>query len=121
MGVFDHALQSARCLLVRVTGHPMVDRSTTEQAGVDADSGHLVLYDMPTCPYCCMVKRRIDCLGLNIQVRDVVSDDDAYQTLIEATGRSQVPCLNISDPGGESRWMFESRDIVDYLQGRFSA
>ena len=89
MGMFDYALQRARCLAGQVTGLGAVQRSAAEQGSMEAHCRYLVLYDMPACPYCCMVKRCINRLGLNIPVRDTVIDDDAYQALIEATGSSQ--------------------------------
>ena len=40
--------------------------------------------------------------------------------LIEARGRATVPVLRITSPGGEERWMPESRDIVHYLEKTFA-
>lgn len=118
-GLFDRVLQRARCFFTTVGGG--VQRQQTEQDRVDAQTAGLVLYEMPACPYCCKVQRHIRKLGLNIPVLDVLADDDAYNTLVAATQSSQVPCLYISAPGTEPRWLFESNDIVAWLEERFGA
>ena len=117
IGLFDRVLKRARCFFTTVG--VSVQRQDDEQQRIDAQTAGLALYEMPACPYCCMVQRRIRKLGLNITVRDVYEDDDAYNTLVAATQRSQVPCLYISAPDEEPRWLFESEDIVDWLEERY--
>jgi len=34
-------------------------------------------------------------------------------------GKLTVPCLKIENDSGEVTWMYESSDIVAYLEGRF--
>jgi len=115
--LIDQALQRARCFLTTVGAG--VQRPDTEQQRVDQQTATLALYEMPACPYCCKVRRRVRKLGLNIPGRDVYADDDAYNTLVAATHSSQVPCLYISAPGMEPRWLFESNDIVAWLEEHF--
>lgn len=38
--------------------------------------------------------------------------------MLAGGGRIKVPCLRI-DEGGETRWIYESEDIVAYLDDRF--
>jgi glutaredoxin len=115
--LLDRVLQRARCFVTAVSS--VVQRTEIEQQHIDEQTGQLMLYEMPACPYCCKVRRRIHKLGLNVPTRDVCADDDAYNTLVAATQSSQVPCLHISAPGKEPRWLFESNDIVTYLEDRF--
>lgn len=115
--LIGRVLQRARCFFSTVGGS--VQRQDADQERVDALTAGLALYEMPACPYCCMVRRRIRKLKLNIPVRDVYADDDAYNALVSATQRSQVPCLYIAEPGMEPRWLFESKDIMDWLEQRF--
>ena len=70
----------------------------------------LVLYSSLTCGYCHRVFAHLDRLGLEVEVRDVRVDPEAYAVLQEKTGRGQVPCLFID---GEP--LFESADIMDWL------
>jgi len=95
-----------------------VSRPADAQAEVGDAAQHLVLYHFPTCPYCLRVRRAIDRLDLPIRLRDINRDPEARRELIAGGGRPTVPCLRI-DGDGTSTWMYESNDIVRYLEDRF--
>jgi glutathione S-transferase len=59
--------------------------------------------------------------GLKIETRDVKRNDLAREELLAGGGDLKVPCLRIG--GGErgAQWMYESKDIIGYLEGRFLA
>jgi glutathione S-transferase len=97
-----------------------VDRSAEAQAGVDAATAGLALYHYPSCMYCARVRRAIERLRLNIELRDVMHDPARRRELIEGGGRATVPCLRVDGADG-TRWMYESADIVRYLVERFGA
>ena len=59
--------------------------------------------------------------GLKIETRDVKHDASAGKELLSGGGDLKVPCLRIEDGEGEVRWMYESGDIIRYLEGRFSS
>jgi len=71
----------------------------------------LVLYGYSTCPYCQRVFRALDELSLTVPRRDPNRDAEARRSLVEATGRTQVPCLFIDDVP-----LLESADIVAWLR-----
>lgn len=71
----------------------------------------LVLYKFDSCPYCRRVQRVLDQLDLEVELRDTRENPEHRRALRQQTGRTQVPCLFID---GEP--MFESADIVDWLQ-----
>ena len=71
----------------------------------------LVLYTTPTCAYCHIVLRKAKQLGFELSQRDA-SEPAAYRELMLAGGMSQVPCLVVNGHA-----MYESRDIVAYLEG----
>lgn len=77
----------------------------------------LALYHYPSCPFCGIVRRAIDQLGLDVELRDIHERSQRLRELVEATGRRTVPCLRIETAEGEANWMHESRDIIDYFQG----
>lgn len=81
-------------------------------------SERLALYQYPSCPFCVMVRRVIDELGVDVEMRDIIQNPEYRQELIEARGRRTVPVLRITSPEGD-RWMPESRDIVRYLRDRY--
>ena len=80
-----------------------------------SDAPALTLYHYWGCPFCMMVERVIDDLGLEVERLDILRDDQARKDLIAATGRKTVPVLKIGD-GPDARWMPESRDIIRWLK-----
>ncbi|SEB08436.1 glutaredoxin family protein [Marinobacterium iners] len=77
------------------------------------------LYQLPTCPFCVKVRRAMRRLNLPIELRDVRADGRHRQDLINGGGKMKVPCLRIDHEDGHSEWMYESDEIVSYLQRRF--
>ncbi len=77
------------------------------------------LYQLPTCPFCVKVRRAMRRLNLLIELRDVRADGRHRQDLINGGGKMKVPCLRIDHEDGHSEWMYESDEIVAYLQRRF--
>lgn len=78
------------------------------------------LYQFDTCPFCMRVRRFLAASGLELPTKDVQRDPSAYRELIEGGGSGMVPCLRI-ERDGEVRWLYESLDIIDYLQRRLSS
>jgi len=76
----------------------------------------LALYYYPACPYCVMVLRAVEQLGLNIELRNIMADTNWRLELIEGGGRSTVPCLRIEHEFTPVEWMYESYVIIDYLR-----
>ena len=95
-----------------------VERSVEAQRQVDADTAGMALYHYESCMFCARVRRAIATLKLNIELRDVLRDTTHRRDLEAGGGRTTVPCLRIDD-GGKTRWMYESADIIAYLNGRF--
>jgi glutaredoxin len=78
----------------------------------------LALYYSPTCPFCVRVLRVIEELGIDVELRNVWTDDKYCAELVEARGRATVPVLRCTSQDRD-RWMPESADIVRYLRERF--
>lgn len=81
----------------------------------------LALYHFPYCPFCVRVKNRMEQLGLNIEERDIRQERAFADELYEGGGRYTVPCLRITNPDGAVVWLYESADIIDYLDRYTSA
>ena len=80
-----------------------------------AEEKELVLYYKPTCPFCAKVLDFMEEDGIELPLRNILTDDAALKTLIEVGGKKQVPCLFIDgDP------LYESNDIIDYLRANCS-
>ena len=94
-------------------------RSEEEQAAMDQKTSNLALYQFHACPFCIVTRRTMRRLGLNIELRDAQNDSQWEQELIEQGGKRQVPCLRISDEDGKVEWMYESKDIMQYLERQY--
>ncbi len=79
----------------------------------------LALYHFDGCPYCSRVRRVIDELGIDVELRDIFENHTYLEELREARGRRTVPVLRIMVAGGDERWMPESADIVRYLEATY--
>ncbi|MBC7690661.1 MAG: glutathione S-transferase N-terminal domain-containing protein [Methylotenera sp.] len=77
--------------------------------------GH-TLYHFQVSPYAWIVRRTLVKWGIPIPMRDILEDPAAWKELVTQGGKDQVPCLKIETPGAQTRWMYESRDIIAYLK-----
>ncbi|WP_067515720.1 glutaredoxin family protein [Endozoicomonas ascidiicola] len=94
-------------------------RTPQAQAEVDAQTANMSLYQFTACPFCIKVRRGMHKLGLNIQTQDAMNDPKARQELQENGGKVKVPCLRIQEAGKPDVWMYESGDILNFLQQKF--
>lgn len=90
--------------------------SLREEEGYDAGVPKLSLYYYPSCYYCGMVRRTIDQLRFDIELRDIHQERKWRDELIAARGRRTVPVLRIETDDGRVEWMGESRDIIHHLE-----
>lgn len=92
-------------------------RSPEEQKCVDSATEKLSLYQFYACPFCLKTRRALTRLNLNIKTRDA-QKNPARAELLNGGGEIKVPCLRI-DKNDETIWMYESSDIIQYLEQRF--
>jgi glutaredoxin len=96
-------------------------RSEIAQQVVARQCRNLALYQFTTCPFCIKVRREIKRLSLPIELRDAQKNLHNREQLLIAGGQVKVPCLQIRDDNGNVQWMYESAEIIQYLQQRFGA
>ena len=96
-----------------------VKRAAEEQAKIDTQTQDLTLYQYKACPFCVKVRRSMKRSALNIETKDAKRCETSKQELLAGGGQLKVPCLKITE-NGEDRWMYESSDIINYLNGRFA-
>ena len=76
----------------------------------------LALYHFQSCPYCARTRNAIDEMGLTIEQRDILLDPQHRSDLIAGGGKQQVPSLRIDTEDGQTSWLYESTDIIRFLQ-----
>lgn len=96
-----------------------VQRPAPEQEKIDQNTQNMALYQFKTCPFCIKVRRHTKRLSLNIETRDVQHDPHNRAHLLTGGGAIKVPCLKVTNEAGEDRWMYESDDIIHYLNAQF--
>jgi glutaredoxin len=96
-----------------------IKRDTQAQAAIDEQTGQLTLYQYKACPFCVKVRRAMKRQGLDIEVRDVKRSAAAKSELLAGGGTLKVPCLRIKQGERVSQWIYESQDIIGYLEKQF--
>jgi len=95
----------------------IIKRSSENQIQVDKKTESLKLYEFYACPFCIKTRRAIKRLNLNLETRNAQKGD--YRRELELNGgKVQVPCLRI-EYAGEVSWLYESNDIIKYLEKNF--
>ena len=92
-------------------------RSAGDQKCVNEATESISLYQFNACPFCLKTRRAFSRLNLNIQIRDALKNPDRAD-LLAGGGSIKVPCLRI-DYKDETIWMYESNEIINYLEQRF--
>jgi len=92
-------------------------RTPQEQQCVDKATETFSLYQFYACPFCLKTRRAFSRLSLNIETRNA-QKNPARADLLNGGGEIKVPCLRI-DKKDETIWMYESSQIIQYLDQRF--
>jgi glutaredoxin len=104
----------------RLTLPKGVVREAAAQTRVDQQCQNLALYQFSTCPFCIKVRQEMRRLSLPIEKRDAQHHTANRDALLQGTGATQVPCLQITEADGQTRWLKDSGAIVAYLRERFA-
>ncbi len=97
-----------------------IKRPAEQQASIDTQTAQLTLYQYLACPFCVKVRRAMKRQSLNIETRDAKRNDQFREELVQGGGKLKVPCLRIEDEGGDIRWIYDSSNIISYLEQSFA-
>lgn len=97
-----------------------VHRPQEYQDKMNQQTKKMALYEFEACPFCIKVRRAIKKMNLSIELRNVQKVEKFHDELLKEGGIYQVPCLRIEKDDGSIQWLYESSDIIDYLQRRFA-
>ena len=93
-------------------------RTESDQEKINEEVKSIKLYQFYACPFCIKTRRTIKRLNLPIETRNAQSGQYRAE-LLAGGGEVKVPCLKIESDEGV-QWMYESTDIIQYLEKRFS-
>lgn len=96
-----------------------IKRDAKLQSSINAETEKLTLYQYKACPFCVKVRRAMKRNALNIQTTDAKRCEKSRDELVAGGGKLKVPCLKIEDAQGGQKWMYDSSEIISYLEGRF--
>ncbi len=102
-----------------ITRGPKLKRTVESQQQVESELKSLALYQFFACPFCIKTRRAMHKLNLPIEKRDASNNAVHREELLQGGGRVQTPCLRIEE-NGDVKWLYESSDIIRYLEQRFS-
>lgn len=71
----------------------------------------LVLYYMPTCPFCLKVLNYMKKNDIDLKLKDTMARPEYRRELLKIGGKTQVPCLVI-----DGKALYESDDIIHWLK-----
>ncbi|MBX2796259.1 MAG: glutaredoxin [Myxococcales bacterium] len=87
------------------------DRTPAAAVPAPTEARELVLFKYDACGFCRRVMAALQQLDLTVAMRDTLREPEARQELLQATGRTQVPCLFV-----DGQPLLESADIIDWLR-----
>ena len=97
-----------------------IKRDAELQAAINEQTNKLTLYQYKACPFCVKVRRAMKRQSLQIETRDAKRSETAKDELLTGGGKLKVPCLKVSTKDQPTQWIYESGDIIGYLEGRFA-
>ena len=87
-----------------------------QQQSIAEQVSHLSLYQLTACPFCVKVRRALKRQGIELPLVDIKANQGApREELVQGGGKATVPCLRIDNGSDGVTWMYESKDIIDYL------
>lgn len=102
-----------------ITLPKQIKRSEEGQKSAQQQADKLSIYQFYACPFCVKTRRAVHALNIDIEYRDATNNKLHRSELLEQGGEIKVPCLRIEEAGA-SRWLYESSDIINYLNKQFS-
>lgn len=99
---------------------PPIIREPMVQQRIDRETANMAIYEYRGCPFCMRTRRALRRLNLHIELRDTLKNPEHKKTLLEQGGKEQVPCLRYTDDDGKEKWMYESLDIINFLEEKYA-
>jgi len=96
-----------------------MQRTPEEQKKMNDKAKNMSIYQYFACPFCIKARRSVHRLNIGIEYRDAQIRGGEHRNALEKEGGAiKVPCLRIDD-GDKTTWMYESKDIIAYLNKTF--
>lgn len=103
-----------------ITPRP-IQHDAEKQQKLNLEAKQYSLYQFQACPFCVKVRLKLARLNLNIELRDAKNNQKHREDLNNFGGQIKVPCLRIKNTNGEDHWLYESDEIIRFLEQRVTA
>lgn len=102
-----------------VTRPKPITRTAENQEKAQQALKGIALYQLHACPFCIKTRRALHRLNVSLEINDIGENPAHRDALKNGGGRIMVPCLKI-DENDQTRWLYESDDIISFLEQRVS-
>ncbi len=117
--IFREGVGGLMAFISYLTRPRKIKRGAEAQLKVDKQAKAMSVYQYFACPFCIKTRRTIHRLNIPLEYRDAqVRGGEHRNTLEQEGGQIKVPCLRI-DKGDQSTWLYETNDIIAYLNQQF--
>lgn len=93
-------------------------RDKTKQEEINNLTKKMSLYQFKACPFCVKVRRKLRKYSLNIELKDAKNNNLNRNNLKNLGGKLKVPCLRIENNKSDIQWLYESKDIINFLENK---
>lgn len=97
-----------------------VQRDEATQQKLDEEMSQYSMYQYAACPFCVKVRRAMKKQSLTVKLVNAKEPQHGAD-LVAFGGEMKVPCLRISKENGDDTWLYESDDIIRFLNQRAEA
>lgn len=117
--IFREGVGGLMALISFITSPRKIKRPAEAQLVINKQVASMSLYQYFACPFCIKTRRTVHRLNIPLEYRDAQPRGGEHRnTLEQQGGQIKVPCLRI-DNGEETTWLYESNDIIAYLNQQF--
>tara|TARA_B110000444_G_scaffold13510_1_gene11576 strand:+ start:504 stop:878 length:375 start_codon:yes stop_codon:yes gene_type:complete len=95
-----------------------MNRDDKTQEEINKITKNMSLYQYKACPFCVKVRRKIRKYSLNIELKDAKNNNAHKNDLKNLGGKLKVPCLRIENNKNDIQWLYESKDIINFLENK---
>jgi len=96
-----------------------MNRDNKTQEEINEITKNMSLYQYKACPFCVKVRRKLRKYSLNIELKDAKNNNSNKNDLKNLGGKLKVPCLRIENNKNDIQWLYESKEIINYLETEF--
>jgi len=117
--IFREGVGGLMAFISFLTSPRKIKRTPDAQLEADEKAKTMSMYQYFACPFCIKTRRTVHRLNVPIEYRDAQIRGGEHRNALEREGgQIKVPCLRI-DAGEKATWLYESNDIVAYLDEQF--